>query len=1151
MPNVRFPGAAAWAAVLAITASTLSMALPAQDLKRPITHQDYDAWPSIQNSTLSVDGKWIAYAVNPAWGDGELVVAEIDGDKEYRHARGDSPRFSANGRYVVFVVKKSVEKERREKIAKLHGGKAKELEATAKSKEQEARAAAEARRAAAIARVTRGPRGSRGRSRGGRDRGELAILDLTNGKVEMIGKIHGYRLDRDGKHLFYQPNDEKKAKEPNKQATSKKTAKKPTESEGELRTEGRRGTSQGSRRRARGSARSRGPRRGVRGSAGNSGDARTNADKGGNPLVIRNLATGTEQRFEGIQSYSLHAKDKWLTLVSKFREEKREPKRAAPGSRPLKQEGSKGDKKTRVSQDKVEKLAAPAKPNGIVLPDGLHAMELDSGNRVTLVECSASYRGFTTDSHDQKLAFTSNVVDTLRRKAEKKERERVEKEKREKAKKEKGETRTKNKKEASPKKSPKDAKNDPRNDIYLWDFDKNPARRLITADSKGIPPEAKIQPSGLSFSDDGTLLAFGIKRKDPPKLPDILPEERVVVDIWHWQDGHIQPAQAKQARRNKNPTLSCAWHLASNRAVVLGDKDLPSVRLITRDGSRAMATSSKPYERLQTWDGLYSDTWLINTIDGTRRLIKKKARTRLSASPSGRWLTWFGPDYQWYIIDVDTLEERHLSKEVSLPLHNVLEDRPQPARSYGIAGWGEGEDYVFIYDRYDLWKINVKTCAASCVTDGYGRANKVVLRYTRFDLEGDDDDLDPWVRQYIPANILLNAKNDVTKARCYFTDSTVELQKPKQLVMVDASLGGLRRAKKADRLMFSKSTFAEFPDLWVSDLEFEDMRKVTDACELQKQVRWGKAELVNWTNHDGTPLQGYLVKPDGFDPRKKYPMMVYFYERNADNIHRYSGPRPGTSPNAAYYVSNGYLWFVPDIVYTVGYPGESAEKCVISGVQHLLDQGFVDRKAIGCAGHSWGGYQTAHLVTRTNLFAAAESGAPVSNMFSAYGGIRYQSGRSRQFQYERTQSRIGGTPWQYPQRYWQNSPLFYADRVKTPVLILHNDGDGAVPWTNGIEFFMALRRLDKEAYLFNYNGEPHGLRKRQNQKDWARRMAQFFDHHLKGAPAADWMKNGVRYVDREREKIQWAPSFIEANKKRKVRTAAAEEDRINETKESH
>ena len=193
----------------------------------------------------------------------------------------------------------------------------------------------------------------------------------------------------------------------------------------------------------------------------------------------------------------------------------------------------------------------------------------------------------------------------------------------------------------------------------------------------------------------------------------------------------------------------------------------------------------------------------------------------------------------------------------------------------------------------------------------------------------------------------------------------------------------------------------------------------------------------------------------------------------------------------------------------------------------MLTKGFVDKDRIGAAGHSWGGYQTAHLITRTNIFAAVESGAPVVNMFSAYGGIRWDSGMSRQFQYEQTQSRIGGTIWEAPMRYWENSPLFYLDKVRTPVLILHNDNDGAVPWYQGIEFFTAMRRLGKEAYLFNYNDEGHGLRKNQNKRDWTRRMQEYFDHHLKGDAAPEWMRRGVPYHERSSEKIPHAPSYRE------------------------
>ena len=247
-------------------------------------------------------------------------------------------------------------------------------------------------------------------------------------------------------------------------------------------------------------------------------------------------------------------------------------------------------------------------------------------------------------------------------------------------------------------------------------------------------------------------------------------------------------------------------------------------------------------------------------------------------------------------------------------------------------------------------------------------------------------------------------------------------------------------------------------------------------------------------------------------------MMVYFYERNSDNLHRYVTPSAGSSSiNYAFYVSRGYVLFVPDIPYTTGEPGISCANAVLPGVQSIVDMGFVDPDRIGVQGHSWGGYQIAYLVTMTNVFACAESGAPVSNMTSAYGGIRWASGMSRMFQYEKTQSRIGGTLWEARDLYLKNSPVFYADKIETPLLILHNDEDGAVPWYQGIELFVAMRRLGKPAWMLNYNGEAHGLRREENRLDFARRMQQFFDHYLMGGPATRWIAEGVPAVDKGRE----------------------------------
>jgi dipeptidyl aminopeptidase/acylaminoacyl peptidase len=277
--------------------------------------------------------------------------------------------------------------------------------------------------------------------------------------------------------------------------------------------------------------------------------------------------------------------------------------------------------------------------------------------------------------------------------------------------------------------------------------------------------------------------------------------------------------------------------------------------------------------------------------------------------------------------------------------------------------------------------------------------------------------------------------------------------------------------------------------------------------------------VVHFKNTDGVPLSAALYKPENFDAHKKYPLLVYIYEKLTQNLNHFVSPAPGTSINISYYVSNGYLVLTPDIVYTTGYPGQSALKCVLPAIQALVDRGVVDENAIGIQGHSWGGYQVAYMATQTNRFKAVAAGAPVADMISAYDGIRWGTGLPRQFQYERTQSRIGGSLWQYPTRFIENSPIFWADRVQSPVMILHNDGDTAVPWYQGIEFFLALRRLGKEAYFFNYNGQPHGLQNRADQKDYTIRMQQYFDHFLKGAPAPAWMERGVPYLERDKTEL--------------------------------
>ena len=269
----------------------------------------------------------------------------------------------------------------------------------------------------------------------------------------------------------------------------------------------------------------------------------------------------------------------------------------------------------------------------------------------------------------------------------------------------------------------------------------------------------------------------------------------------------------------------------------------------------------------------------------------------------------------------------------------------------------------------------------------------------------------------------------------------------------------------------------------------------------------------------GKKLEGLLVTPEDLDPTKKYPMLVYFYERSSENLHQHVTPRPSRSIiHWGFCASNGYVVFIPDITYSTGDPGASAYDAIVSGTQSMVDQfSFIDSTRMALQGQSWGGYQIAWLITRTNMFRCAMAGAPVSNMTSAYGGIRWQTGMSRIFQYERTQSRIGSTLWDNLDKYIENSPVFFAPNVQTPLLMMHNDNDGAVPWYQGIEYFMALRRLNKPVWMLVYNNEEHNLLRRANTKDLTIRMMQFFDYYLKDAPMPVWMRDGIPAVDKGRK----------------------------------
>jgi dipeptidyl aminopeptidase/acylaminoacyl peptidase len=443
-------------------------------------------------------------------------------------------------------------------------------------------------------------------------------------------------------------------------------------------------------------------------------------------------------------------------------------------------------------------------------------------------------------------------------------------------------------------------------------------------------------------------------------------------------------------------------------------------------------------------------------------------------------------------------------------IYNELDDQPKVPEPYGIAGWTMNDKYILVYDRYDIWKVDPEGRKAPvCFTKYYGRRNNIRLKIVN--LNPDNEFIS------LSQPVILSGTNERTNDSYFFRFTAKDIT-PKVLEQGSYKFSRLKKAKDADILIWTKQNYEVFPNLIISDPDFKKSVTVSDVNPQQKDFLWGTCTPYQWVSFRGDTLKGLLYKPEDFDSTKEYPVIVYFYERNFFNQNIHFIPTPSRSIiNKPFYNSNGYVVFVPDITYSGGYPGQSAYECIVSGTSSLIERYcWIDKAHIGIQGQSWGGYQVAYLVTQTDLFSAAMGGAVVSNMISSYGGIRLESGLNRMFLYEKEQSRIGGSLWEKPMEYIENSPLFYAPKVNTPLLLMHNDHDGAVPWEQGIEYFVALRRLNKPVWLLNYNGQPHNLARNNwaNRLDLSKRMKQFFDHYLKGENAPVWMKNGIPAIEK-------------------------------------
>lgn len=644
----------------------------------------------------------------------------------------------------------------------------------------------------------------------------------------------------------------------------------------------------------------------------------------------------------------------------------------------------------------------------------------------------------------------------------------------------------------------------------LWLQSRGETPRLIAGkDFLGLPRgDGPLLKSDISWHKDSDRLIFGYGKPYVPVKHDSssTKDERSAVDVWAWTDAVIQPQQAKQLWREKSRYMEAIYHVNSGVIQALSRKQLPSVVVNTRGNHHwAMRYSQEAYRQRYSWDiQLPYDVELVHDVTGEVLVVGQGLQlSRLpSIAPDGHALAYYDQGNRQWILRA--IHAQGLGPVMVMPVkhavHNERHDSPSLPHAYGSAGWMQDGRFL-IYDAFDVIACDPLAEAGqqlTHLTKGMGREQGQRMRVKQLAADwpyADNRD----------SSLNLQAFHHLTKreALCTWraTDGIVVATAD------DAKHGHWSRAKQSSVMTFTKEDVSHSPDLWL--LDAHGQRQMTHLNPQQDSMRWPEVKLLSYRAL-GKPLQGLLYTPKGASEVASLPVIVYFYERYSDQLHAYKRPAPSASTiNVSWFVSQGYAVFMPDIIYQVGRPGPSALACINQGVDAALRADRrLDPSRMGLQGQSWGGYQVAWVITRSDRFVCAMAGAPVSNMFSAYGGIRYGSGMSRQFQYEQTQSRLGATPWEKPNRYTLNSPLFKADKVNTPLLMMHNDNDGAVPYTQGIEYFMALRRLNQPVWLLVYNGESHNLRRRANRMDLSERMGEFFNHYLMDAVMPNWMADG-------------------------------------------
>ncbi len=636
------------------------------------------------------------------------------------------------------------------------------------------------------------------------------------------------------------------------------------------------------------------------------------------------------------------------------------------------------------------------------------------------------------------------------------------------------------------------------NKIWYYQAGMQQAVIKLTNGSASLPEGVQIT-GPLSFGMNGRQIFFALKQPSDNVLND--KSGAAVADIWSYKDEILKAHMVKKRPGN----LPAVLNIDDDKVVqLMGPNERVQFTVHKYDRGYVIIESQPGNEHERYWNKAATQSCkLISTTNG--QLVKEfKAEyfwNPLQLSCGSKYVIYY--DYSnnnYFSYNIQTGKIINITSKIPVSLVNEENDYPaQPPNIYRIGGWMENDAYVFIYDRYDIWMVDPTGIKEPVnITQGVGRANSTVLRF---------DGIFAMRSSVVKNNekLILNAFNEQTKDRGFCSLQLGSGKKPELLAMGPYTLSeqeGLICSANGKGYIVGRMTASDAPNYFFS----KDLKTFVRLTNVQPQAayNWMTSELVEWTMFDGKRSQGILYKPEDFDPNKKYPVIFNYYRRFSDDLHKFIQPEISITPSVAYYTSNGYIVFVPDIYFTLGEPGRDAYNAVVSAAKYLSSKPWVDSARMGISGYSYGGYETNYLVTSTPIFAAACAGAGASDFVSSFG-----EGSWQMMYCEKSAYSLGALLWERPELYIKNSPVFKANKVTTPLLIQHNRDDTNVPFSQGLEFFLALRRLGKKVWMISYDGQGHGNMGGEPGVDFAIRQAQFFDHYLKGKPAPEWMTEGI------------------------------------------